>query len=80
MIIFTARGSSTGIDLGPTTENQIKNWSVTYDSLVRLEPFFDVMVDDKAIAPRQFFPRGTSSSLAALLSESRREVENVLRK
>ena len=55
VILFTARGSSTGIDWGPATENQLESWGVTYDSLILGKPFFDVLVDDKAIAPLDFF-------------------------
>ena len=49
IILYTARGSTTGIDWRGTTEQQLESWGVRYDSLVLGKPTADVYVDDKAI-------------------------------
>jgi hypothetical protein len=49
IILYTARGSTTGIDWRGTTEQQLKAWGVRYDSLVLGKPTAHVYVDDKAI-------------------------------
>lgn len=48
IIIFTARGSSTGVDWEPTTRDQLERWSVKYDELRLGKPTADVFVDDRA--------------------------------
>jgi hypothetical protein len=48
--INTGRGSTTGIDWYSLTELQLKKWGVKYHSLtVGKKPYYDVIVDDKAI-------------------------------
>jgi hypothetical protein len=49
IILYTARGSTTGIDWRPTTEMQLKAWGVRYDTLVLGKPTADIYVDDKAV-------------------------------
>jgi len=48
IILFTARGTSTGIDWRPLTEKQLKNWDVSYDELLFGKPEADKYIDDKA--------------------------------
>ncbi|MDB4834196.1 hypothetical protein OAH80_03740 [Acidimicrobiia bacterium] len=48
IILFTARGTTTGIDWRLLTENQLKNWSVSYDELLFGKPEADKFIDDKA--------------------------------
>ena len=47
--IFTARGTTTGIDWRPTVERQLAEWGVEYDELMLGKPYGDVYVDDKAL-------------------------------
>jgi len=47
IILYTARGSTTGIDWLLLTEKQLKDWGVKYDKLVMGKPGADVYIDDK---------------------------------
>jgi hypothetical protein len=49
VLIFTARGSTTGIDWRPTTEAQLQAWGVRYDELILGKPQADVYVDDRTV-------------------------------
>ena len=49
VIIYTARGSGTGIDWRAVTERQLSEWGVAYDFLYLGKPPADVYVDDKAV-------------------------------
>lgn len=46
--LYTARGSTTGIDWRETTERQMADWGVRYHSLHLGKPTADVYIDDKA--------------------------------
>lgn len=46
--LFTARGSTTGIDWRDLTERQLSSWGVRYHELILGKPHADVFVDDKA--------------------------------
>jgi hypothetical protein len=47
--LFTARGSTTGIDWRIVTENQLATWGVRYHTLIMGKPYADLFIDDKAI-------------------------------
>jgi hypothetical protein len=49
IVIFTARGSATGIDWRDRTRGQLEGWGVHYDDLVFGKPSADVYVDDRAV-------------------------------
>lgn len=49
ILIFTARGGTTGIDWRPTTEAQLRDWGVKYDELIFGKPQADVYVDDRTV-------------------------------
>lgn len=49
IILYTARGSTTGIDWRSTTEAQLSAWGVCYQSLFLGKPTADLYIDDKAI-------------------------------
>ena len=54
--LYTARGSSTGIDWSEITKEQLDKWGVKYDSLImNCKPHGDIFIDDKAINADQFF-------------------------
>jgi glycerol-3-phosphate cytidylyltransferase len=48
--IFTARGSSSGIDYTELTKNQLEGWGLKFHKLIaKGKPSYDLFVDDKAI-------------------------------
>lgn len=49
IILFTARGSATGIDWNRTTEEQMLSWGVKYHELLFGKPAADYYIDDRAI-------------------------------
>jgi hypothetical protein len=49
VIVYTARGSGTGIDWRAETERQLAAWGVAYDFLFLGKPPADVYVDDKSV-------------------------------
>ena len=46
--LFTARGSTTGIDWRGLTERQMADWGVRYHELILGKPEADVYIDDRA--------------------------------
>ncbi|MBM3393082.1 MAG: hypothetical protein FJY37_00250 [Betaproteobacteria bacterium] len=46
--LFTARGSTSGIDWREVTERQMRAWNVRYHSLIMGKPDADIFIDDKA--------------------------------
>ena len=54
--LYTARGSTTGIDWTEVTKNQLKDWNLKYhELLMNCKPHGDLFVDDKAINADSFF-------------------------
>lgn len=49
VILFTARGSGSGLDLSEVTQKQLALWGVPYDELRFGKPFADFYLDDKAV-------------------------------
>ncbi len=47
--LFTARGSTTGIDWRVLTEEQLAEWGLCYHTLIMGKPYADLFIDDKAI-------------------------------
>jgi mannose-6-phosphate isomerase-like protein (cupin superfamily) len=54
--IWTARGSSSGIDHRELTEKQLKEWNVPYDELIMGKPRYDCYIDDKSFNVDSFWP------------------------
>jgi len=54
IIIFTARGSGTGIDHEELTRFQLARWGVKFTKLVFGKPAADFYIDDKAIHSDDF--------------------------
>ena len=46
--MFTARGTTTGVDWEDLTRKQLETWNVSYDDLLFGKPEADVYIDDKA--------------------------------
>lgn len=55
IVLFTARGSKTGIDWEQVTLSQLYDWGVKFHNLIFGKPFADFYVDDKAINALDFF-------------------------
>jgi len=53
IVLFTARGSATGIDWHAVTERQMREWDVRYHRLLFGKPAADYYVDDRALLPDQ---------------------------
>ncbi len=54
IIISTARGSLSGLDLSQFTMRQLKEWGVNYHELWFQKPYADFYIDDKAINDKDF--------------------------
>ena len=53
--MFTARGSSSGIDWHKLTVSQLENWGVKYHKLIdQGKPSWDLFIDDKALNAEDF--------------------------
>jgi len=48
IIIWTARGSRSGIDYSEITKKQLDEWGVKYDDILMKKPDYDVYYDDKS--------------------------------
>jgi len=48
IILWTARGTTTGENWTALTTNQLKKWNVKYHELRFGKPFYDLFIDDKA--------------------------------
>lgn len=55
IIIFTARGSSSGKDWKDLTEIQLTKWGVRYHELILGKPAADYYIDNKGINDTEFF-------------------------
>ena len=49
IILYTARGSTTGLDWRSLTERQMLEWGVQYHELILGKPTADIYIDDKAL-------------------------------
>ncbi len=48
IIVFTGRGTVSGIDWRQVTEKQFKEWGLKYHELIFGKPNYDIFVDDHA--------------------------------
>jgi len=60
ILLYTARGSTTGIDWRDATKGQLNRWNVHYHQLVMGKPTADVYIDDKALNLHDWKSRGFS--------------------
>lgn len=51
VVLFTARGSTTGKNWEKVTARQLDSWGVPYHRLLFGKPFGDFYIDDKALTP-----------------------------
>jgi len=51
IVIWTARGGTTGLDWRKVTLDQLEEWGVKYRDLeIGNKPYFDMLIDDKAVS------------------------------
>jgi len=60
VILYTARGSTTGTDWLELTKSQLCSWGVKYHELHFGKPSADVYIDDKAINLQHWRTKGSS--------------------
>ena len=58
--IWTARGSTSGINYRELTLRQLNEWNINYDILLMEKPNYDIYIDDKSFNVRSFWPVPTS--------------------
>ena len=49
VVYWTARGARTGINWYHTTKRQLDEWGARYTELKMGKPFYDLLIDDKAL-------------------------------
>ena len=49
IILYTARGSKTGLDWTELTNQQVKKWGIKCHEVKLGKPFYDLIIDDRAI-------------------------------
>lgn len=55
ILVFTARGSQTGLDHSDLTRTQLDKWGLRFHELILGKPAADIYVDDRAIRDSDFF-------------------------
>jgi histidinol phosphatase-like enzyme len=50
IVLWTARGTVTGIDWTDVTTMQLNDWNVKYHNLKFGKPAYDIFIDDKALS------------------------------
>lgn len=58
ILIFTARGSGSGLDHRALTASQLLAWGVRHHALIMGKPVFDVLIDDRALHVSDFLASG----------------------
>jgi dTDP-glucose 4,6-dehydratase len=54
IVMFTARGSTTGLNWRKLTEHQLERWGLKYHELHLGKPFADLYIDDKGVNSEEF--------------------------
>ena len=55
ILLYTARGTTSGRDLYDFTKEQVESWGVKFHTLILGKPHFDVLIDDKAINNKDWY-------------------------
>ena len=55
VILYTARGSGTGLDWRSVTERQLAEWGLQFHELWLGKPPADIFIDDRAVHPDVWF-------------------------
>ena len=67
--IWTARGSTSGIDYKELTLKQLNDWHINYNELIMKKPNYDIYIDDKSFNVDTFLPIITNAKTKKLESE-----------
>ncbi len=65
IVLFTARGTTTGIDWRSLTEKQMKDWGVPYHQLILGKPEADVYIDDRAVSAHDWMSGKLESGVSS---------------
>uniref|UniRef100_A0A6M3IZM3 Phosphatase n=1 Tax=viral metagenome TaxID=1070528 RepID=A0A6M3IZM3_9ZZZZ len=57
IVLFTGRGTTTGIDWDYLTRNQLALWGVRYHKLIFGKPYADLYIDNRGVNADVFFKR-----------------------
>ena len=75
ILLYTARGVTTGIDWRGLTEHQMEEWNVHYHALFMGKPTADIYIDDKAVNILDWKRNGLQTCLP-LSGDTRKEKIN----
>jgi mannose-6-phosphate isomerase-like protein (cupin superfamily) len=64
IVVWTARGSKSGIDWRELTLKQLAQWCVPYHELLMGKPDYDVYIDDKSYNVQHVWPLSSEESLS----------------
>lgn len=70
IVIWTARGSKSGIDWTELTLKQLSDWSVPHHEILMGKPHYDVYFDDKSFNVNQVWPLAESCGQRSLKSNN----------
>ena len=56
IVVWTARGSASGVNYRQLTEEQLQKWNVQYDELLLGKPDYDIYIDDKSFNVDSYWP------------------------
>lgn len=73
ILLYTARGATTGIDWREVTERQLEEWNMQYHALFMGKPTADVYIDDKAMNSADWKRNGFQANLLSLSDRIREE-------
>ena len=57
ILLFTARGTTSGRDLYDFTKHQVESWNLKFHQLILGKPHFDILIDDKAINNKEWYKK-----------------------
>lgn len=66
IVLFTARGGTTGIDWRDLTASQMKDWGVKHHELIMGKPQADVYIDDKGLSIAEWATNMPAEARAAI--------------
>ena len=55
IILYTSRGTGSGIDWEDFTIEQVNSWGVKYHELLLGKPRYDIFIDDRAINNKDWY-------------------------
>lgn len=77
--LYTARGSTTGLDWRELTEKQLRSWGVKYHELLFGKPYADVYVDDKVISIGSLMAKPSTAKEGSPMTSQATNEQSVLK-